>query len=94
MPAANPFVSTDWLATHLSAPDLVVVDASWHLPNLGRDAKAEYLAAHIPGAIHFDTRNLFSKLSRANRPHVTGRPPAHNNQIVICHKFFNRARQH
>ena len=47
-------VSTDWLADHLSDPDLVVIDASWHLPGGGRDARAEYEATHIPGAVFFD----------------------------------------
>jgi thiosulfate/3-mercaptopyruvate sulfurtransferase len=48
------FVSTEWLAAHLNDPDIVVVDGSWHLPTLGRDAGAEYRAAHIPGAVFFD----------------------------------------
>src|SRR5690606_26123558 len=42
------------LATHLDDPGLVVVDASWHLPNAARNAQAEYLAGHIPGAVFFD----------------------------------------
>ena len=42
-------VDTDWLASHLDAPDLVVFDASWHLPTAGRDPKAEYLARPYPG---------------------------------------------
>lgn len=52
--AQGLFVSTQWLADHLSAPDLVVFDASWHLPNANRDPKAEYLVEHIPGAVFFD----------------------------------------
>ncbi|HUC62640.1 MAG TPA: 3-mercaptopyruvate sulfurtransferase [Alphaproteobacteria bacterium] len=47
-------VSTEWLAQHLSAPDVRVVDASWHLPALKRDVRADYEAAHIPGAVLFD----------------------------------------
>jgi thiosulfate/3-mercaptopyruvate sulfurtransferase len=47
-------VSTDWLADHLTDPDLVVVDASWHLAGRGRDARQEYDAEHIPGAVFFD----------------------------------------
>lgn len=47
-------VSTDWLAGRLGAPDIRVVDATWFLPNVGRDARAEYAAAHIPGAVYFD----------------------------------------
>ena len=47
-------VSTEWLATHLNAPDIVILDASWHLPGAKRDAKAEFVAGHIPGARFFD----------------------------------------
>lgn len=47
-------VSTDWQATHLGDANLVVLDASWHLPTAKRDAKAEFTAAHIPGARFFD----------------------------------------
>ena len=48
------FVSTDWLAQHLTDPNLVVLDASWHMPAANRDAGAEYLGGHIPGAVFFD----------------------------------------
>ena len=51
-------VTTDWLADHLAAPDVIVVDASWHLPTAGRDGKAEYLEEHIPGALYFDIDDL------------------------------------
>lgn len=56
MSYVNPeaLVSTEWLAEHLSAPDVHVVDASWYLPAMERDAKAEFAAQHIPGAVFFD----------------------------------------
>ena len=47
-------VSTDWLAERLGMPDTVVVDGSFYLPALKRDAAAEHLAGHIPGAVRFD----------------------------------------
>jgi thiosulfate/3-mercaptopyruvate sulfurtransferase len=47
-------VTTAWLAERLSAPDIVVIDASWHLPATNRDPKAEFLAKHIPGARFYD----------------------------------------
>jgi thiosulfate/3-mercaptopyruvate sulfurtransferase len=50
----SPFVSTDWLAGHLGDPNVVVVDASWHMPGSTRNAQAEYLDGHIPGAVFFD----------------------------------------
>ena len=43
MPEA--LVSTQWLADHLQAPDVRVVDATWFLPGTDRDARAEYEAA-------------------------------------------------
>jgi thiosulfate/3-mercaptopyruvate sulfurtransferase len=46
------FVSTEWLAEHLG--DVAIIDGSWHLPTLGRSGRAEYDAAHIPGAVFFD----------------------------------------
>jgi thiosulfate/3-mercaptopyruvate sulfurtransferase len=49
----DPFVSTDWLAAHLDAPDLVLIDATWFMPGTPRDAAAEYAERHIPGAERF-----------------------------------------
>ena len=51
----SPYVvSTAWLAERLNAPDISIIDASWHLPAAKRNAKAEFLAGHIPGAQFFD----------------------------------------
>jgi thiosulfate/3-mercaptopyruvate sulfurtransferase len=47
-------VSTGWLALRLNSPDIVIVDASWHLPATKRNAKAEFEAKHIPGAQFYD----------------------------------------
>jgi len=54
----NTLVSTEWLAKHLEAPDVRVVDASWYLPDAGRNARAEYQAGHIPGAVFFDLDDI------------------------------------
>jgi thiosulfate/3-mercaptopyruvate sulfurtransferase len=48
------FVSVDWLAGRLDAPEIRIFDASWHMPATGRNAEAEFLAGHIPGAVFFD----------------------------------------
>jgi len=50
----DALVTTEWLAKHRDEPDVRVVDGTWHMPQLGRDARAEFLAAHIPGAVFFD----------------------------------------
>jgi thiosulfate/3-mercaptopyruvate sulfurtransferase len=54
-------VETDWLASHLTAPDVIVLDGSMHLPTVGRNAKAEYVAAHIPGTLFFDIDAIADK---------------------------------
>ena len=53
-PISRWLVTTDWLAANLGAPGVVVLDGSFYLPAMKRDAAAEYLAGHIPGAIRFD----------------------------------------
>lgn len=58
MPDAPLFVATQWLHDHLGEPGLAVVDGSWHLPDSGRDGKAEFLAAHVPGAVFFDINEI------------------------------------
>jgi thiosulfate/3-mercaptopyruvate sulfurtransferase len=65
-------VSTAWLASHRHDPDLRIIDASWYLPDAGRDAKAEYKAAHIPGARFFDIDDITD--SRSNLPHMAPPP--------------------
>ena len=50
----DDLVSTEWLAQRLGEPGLVVIDASAHLPDASRDARAEFEAAHIPGARFLD----------------------------------------
>ncbi|OWY08417.1 3-mercaptopyruvate sulfurtransferase [Thioclava sp. F42-5] len=65
-------VSTDWLATHLKDPDLRILDASWFLPQMERDAKATYEAKHIPGARFFDIDEISD--NRSDLPHMAPPP--------------------
>jgi thiosulfate/3-mercaptopyruvate sulfurtransferase len=62
------FVSTEWLAEHLGDPNVAIVDGSFYLAALKRDAKAEYLAAHIPGAVQFDIDTIADHST--NLPHM------------------------
>ncbi|WP_397542846.1 3-mercaptopyruvate sulfurtransferase [Roseovarius salis] len=73
-------VSTEWLAAHLSDPDLRVLDGTWFMPDEGRDARAEYARAHIPGARFFDIDDISD--SRSDLPHMA--PPVE--------KFMSRMR--
>ncbi|XP_030711939.2 3-mercaptopyruvate sulfurtransferase isoform X1 [Lagenorhynchus albirostris] len=51
-------VSAQWVAEALRAPragqPLQLLDASWYLPKLGRDAHREFEERHIPGSAFFD----------------------------------------
>lgn len=50
----GPLVTTDWLAANLGRRTVRPVDGSWHMPQLKRDARAEFAQVHIPGAVFFD----------------------------------------
>ena len=65
-------VSTRWLAERLKDPDLRILDASWYLPDTGRDGRAEYEAAHIPGARFFDIDDISDH--RSGLPHMAPPP--------------------
>ena len=65
-------VSTNWLAAHLKDPDLRILDASWYLPDAGRNPRAEYNAAHIPGARFFDIDENSDQ--RSTLPHMAPPP--------------------
>ena len=71
-------VSTEWLASELGAPDLVVLDASWHMPAANREPGAEYEARHVPGARFFDID-------------VLSDPDAHAPHMLPAAELFGRA---
>ncbi len=73
-------VSTQWLADHLNDPDLRLLDASWYLPAMNRNARAEYAQRHIPGARFFDIDEISDH--RSEMPHMV--PPVE--------KFMSRMR--
>jgi thiosulfate/3-mercaptopyruvate sulfurtransferase len=56
MPYARPeaLVTSDWLAAHLSDPNVRVVDGSYKQPGITPTAREDYDAGHIPGAVFFD----------------------------------------
>lgn len=67
-----PLVSTDWLADRLGRSDLKILDASWYMPAQARDAKAEFAAAHLPGAQFFDIDAVAD--SSSGLPHMLPSP--------------------
>lgn len=72
-------VDTAWLAARLDAPDLRVVDASWHLPSASRDAKGEYAECHIPGAVYFDIDDIAD--GDSGLPHTAPSPEKFSNRV-------------
>ncbi|MBV9218486.1 MAG: 3-mercaptopyruvate sulfurtransferase [Methylobacteriaceae bacterium] len=74
MASPSNFISPSALAASLGSPDLVVVDGSWYLPAQHRDAWAEYLAGHIPGAVFFDIDAIADTAS--GLPHMLPKPDA------------------
>lgn len=74
MTAAPPptLVDADWLAARLDDPSVVPVDATFHLPIWNRDAAAEFLDGHIPGAVFFDIDRI--SLADDPRPHMMPTP--------------------
>jgi thiosulfate/3-mercaptopyruvate sulfurtransferase len=81
MPYSKPdaLVSTDWLAQHLSAPDVRVVDATYFLPGSDRDARAEYNERHIPGAVFFDIDEISD--SSSSLPHMLPAPEKFTSRV-------------
>jgi thiosulfate/3-mercaptopyruvate sulfurtransferase len=67
-------VSADWLEQRLNDPTIKVLDASWYLPAQKRDPKAEYAAAHIPGAVFYDQDVIADPAS--GLPHTIPSPAA------------------
>jgi len=70
-PKASALVATEWLAQNLGRRDVRVVDGSWHMPHLQRDARAEFAQAHIPGAVFFDIDAIADR--RTTLPHMLPR---------------------
>jgi thiosulfate/3-mercaptopyruvate sulfurtransferase len=66
--AGRHLVETDWLATHLDAPDLVILDGTSHLPTTGRNARTEFQSEHIPGAVFFDIDEISDE--KSSLPHM------------------------
>lgn len=71
---SSPLVETAWLAERLGDAKLIVLDGSWHLPADGRDAKAEFVTGHLPGAVFFDIDAIADHST--DLPHMLPAPQA------------------
>ena len=75
----NPFVSTDWLASHIGSSSIVILDGSWFLPAANRKPYEEYLASHIPGAVYFDIDEIADKST--GLPHMLPSPEVFAREV-------------
>ncbi len=73
-------VSTDWLSSRLREPDLRIVDASWHMPQLQRDPKREFLEARVPGAVFFDIDGVAD--TSTTLPHMLPSPEVFSRAVA------------
>ena len=81
MTYANPeaLVSTEWLADHLQAPDVRVVDATWYLPNDERLGIDTFNEGHIPGAVFFDIDEIAD--TGSDLPHMLPSPEKFSSRV-------------
>ncbi|MBM3566508.1 MAG: 3-mercaptopyruvate sulfurtransferase [Alphaproteobacteria bacterium] len=81
MTYANPnaLISTDDLARQMSAPDVRIVDATSFMPSAKRDARKEYEAAHIPGAVYFDVNDIAD--TATDLPHMLPSPEKFSSKV-------------
>jgi thiosulfate/3-mercaptopyruvate sulfurtransferase len=68
----TPFVTTKWLRAHLTNPDILIVDGSWHLPPTGRSGVAEFAEKRIPGAVFFNIDTVAD--TQSGLPHMLPQP--------------------
>lgn len=94
--SAFPLVSAQWLKGRLDDPKTVVLDATFHLPTMKRDAYSEFQAARIPGARFFDVDGV--KNPDSPLPHMIPSPEGFadhvgalgidNDSHVVCYDTY------
>ena len=75
----DALVSTEWLADHLDAPDVRIVDGSFYLPAQKRNPRSEYESQHIPGAVFFDIDEIADTTS--SLPHMLPSPEKFSSRV-------------
>ena len=76
---SDAVVSTEWLAEHLAAPDVRVIDATYYLPHEGLDPRHEFALQHIPGAVFFDIDEIAD--SASDLPHMLPAPEKFSSKV-------------
>ena len=73
----NPLKSTNWLSENIDK--VKILDATWHMPNLNRNAFEEFLENHIEGSIFFDLDANSNK--KNSLPHML--PELHEWEKIV-----------
>jgi thiosulfate/3-mercaptopyruvate sulfurtransferase len=71
---ADPLISVVALQDHLARGGVRLLDATWFLPDSGRDARAEFRQGHLPGAVFFDIDAVAD--TGSGLPHMLPSPQA------------------
>lgn len=75
----KPIVSAEWLRSHLSAPDVRVLDCSWFMPDAPQTGRQIYDAHHIPGARFFDIDDISD--TDSSLPHMLPSPEKFSSRV-------------
>ncbi len=75
----KPIVSADWLLSHLTAPDVRVLDCSWFMPDAPRTGRQAYDAHHIPGSRFFDIDDIAD--TDSSLPHMLPPPEKFSSRV-------------
>ena len=73
------FITADELAGRLESGQPKCIDASWYLPAMERDGKAEFAETRIPGAVFFDIDTIADTSS--GLPHMLPSPEAFGEAV-------------
>lgn len=65
----SALVDSHWLANHLNHPELILLDASWYMPNAQRNGEQEWQQQRIAQAQFFDFDNVIKDHDSA-LPHM------------------------
>lgn len=81
METGDPLVTAGWLKQNISAPDIRVIDATYYAPFMKAEktGREEWIAAHIPGAVHFDIDAI--KAGGTDLPHMLPDPIMFSSRV-------------
>jgi thiosulfate/3-mercaptopyruvate sulfurtransferase len=76
-----PLISADDAKSLIGQKNVIIFDASSHLPNADRNAEDEFIAGHLPGAMRFDINTI--ALPDAEFPHTMPTAPLFQRHMQL-----------